>query len=199
MATYKFETPISEKEIRKLRVHDVIYLTGTMITARDAAHRRALDFHKEGKELPINLQGLAVFHCGPIVKKEPDNWVVVSAGPTTSMRMEVLEGEFIKNFGVRLVIGKGGMGKKTTEVMKQYGAVYGVFTGGAAVLAAKFIRKVKSVEWYDLGMPEAMWIFEVKDLGPLIVTIDAQGNNLFEDFNKKVEEKRLKIYEKLGL
>jgi fumarate hydratase subunit beta len=198
MATYKIETPISEEDVRRLRVHDVIYVTGTMITARDAAHRRALDFHKEGKELPINLQGLAVFHCGPIVKKETDKWVVVSAGPTTSMRMEVLEGDFIKNFGVRLVIGKGGMGKRTTEVMKQYGAVYGVFTGGAAVLAAKFIRNVKSVEWYDLGIPEAMWIFEVEDFGPLIVTIDAQGNNLFEDLNKKVEEKRLEIYEKLG-
>ena len=198
MATYNLKTPISEEDVRKLRVNDVIYVTGTIITARDAAHRRALEFHKEGKEPPINLQGLAVFHCGPIVKKETDKWMVVSAGPTTSARMDLFEGEFIKNFRVRVVIGKGGMGKKTTDAMKQYGAVYGVFTGGAAVLAAKSIKNVKSVEWYDLGMPEAMWIFEVEDFGPLTVAIDAHGNNLFEDFHKKVEEKRLEIYKKLG-
>ncbi len=198
MATYKFDTPISEKEIRKLRVNDVIYITGTMITARDAAHRRALEFYKEGKELPINLQGLAVFHCGPIVKKEDDKWIVVAAGPTTSTRMDLFEDEFLNNFKVRVVIGKGGMGKKTTEAMKEHGAVYGAFTGGAAVLAAKAIKNVKSVEWYDLGMPEAMWILEVEDFGPLTVAIDAHGNNLFQDVQKKVEDQRLKIYKKLG-
>ncbi len=198
MATYKFDTPISEKEIRKLRVNDVIYITGTMITARDAAHRRALEFYKEGKELPINLQGLAVFHCGPIVKKEDDKWIVVAAGPTTSTRMDLFEDEFLNNFKVRVVIGKGGMGKKTTEAMKEHGAVYGAFTGGAAVLAARAIKNVKSVEWYDLGMPEAMWILEVEDFGPLTVAIDAHGNNLFQDVQKKVEDQRLKIYKKLG-
>jgi len=198
MTTYKLKTPISEEDTRKLKVNDVIYITGTMITARDAAHRRALEFHKEGKDLPINLQGLAVFHCGPIVKKEDDNWMVVAAGPTTSTRMDLFEDEFIRDFKVRVVIGKGGMGKKTTEAMKKYGAVYGAFTGGAAVLAARAIKSVKSVEWYDLGMPEAMWILEVEDFGPLTVAIDAHGNNLFEDIREKVEEKRLKIYKKLG-
>jgi len=198
MATYKLKTPISEEDVRKLMVNDVIYITGTMITARDSAHRRALEFLKEGKKLPINLQGLAVFHCGPIAKKEDDKWTVVAAGPTTSTRMDLFEDDFIKNFNVRVVIGKGGMGKKTADAMKQYGAVYGAFTGGAAVLAAKAIKNVKSVEWYDLGMPEAMWVLDVEDFGPLAVAIDAHGNNLFEDVQKKVEEKRLKIYEKLG-
>jgi len=198
MATYKLKTPISEEDVRKLMVNDVIYITGTMITARDSAHRRALEFLKEGKKLPINLQGLAVFHCGPIAKKEDDKWTVVAAGPTTSTRMDLFEDDFIKNFNVRVVIGKGGMGKKTADAMKQYGAVYGALTGGAAVLAAKAIKNVKSVEWYDLGMPEAMWVLDVEDFGPLAVAIDAHGNNLFEDVQKKVEEKRLKIYEKLG-
>ena len=199
MATYKLKTPISEEDIRKLMVNDVIYVTGTMITARDAAHRRALELHKEGKKLPVNLQGLAVFHCGPIVKKEDDKWMVVAAGPTTSTRMDLFEDEFIRDFKVRVVIGKGGMGKKTTEAMKRYGAVYGAFTGGAAVLAAKAIKNVKSVEWYDLGMPEALWVLEVEDFGPLTVAIDAHGNNLFEDVQKKVEESRQKIYQKLGV
>ncbi|KPV63061.1 MAG: fumarate hydratase [Candidatus Bathyarchaeota archaeon BA2] len=199
MATYKLKTPISEEDTRKLKVNDIIYITGTIITARDAAHRRALEFHREKKKLPVNLQGLAVFHCGPIVKKENDKWIVVAAGPTTSTRMDLFEDEFIKNFKIRVVIGKGGMGKKTTKAMKQYGAVYGAFTGGAAVLAAKAIKNVKSVEWYDLGMPEALWVLEVEEFGPLTVAIDAHGNNLFEDVQKKVEESRQKIYQKLGV
>jgi fumarate hydratase subunit beta len=199
MAVYHLKTPISEEEIRKLKVNDVLYITGTIVTARDQAHRRALEYAKEGKPLPINLEGLAVFHCGPVVSKEGDKWIAVAAGPTTSTRMDIFEDEFIKNFKVRVVIGKGGMGKKTTDAMAKYGAVYGAFTGGAAILAAKAIKKVKGVEWLDLGMPEALWIFEVKDFGPLAVAIDSHGNNLFMDVAKAVEENRKKIYQKLGL
>jgi fumarate hydratase subunit beta len=177
----------------------VLYITGTIVTARDQAHRRALEYFKQGKPLPINLEGLAVFHCGPVVSKEGEKWVAVAAGPTTSTRMDIFEDEFIKNFKVRVVIGKGGMGKKTTDAMAKYGAVYGAFTGGAAILAAKAIKNVRGVEWLDLGTPEALWIFEVEDFGPLTVAIDSHGNNLFTDVAKTVEEKRKKIYEKLGL
>jgi len=199
MATYKLKTPISEEDVRKLKVNDVIYITGTMFTARDSAHKRALEYYKQGKKMPINPQGLAVFHCGPIVKRENDKWTIVAAGPTTSTRMDLFEDEFIKNYKVRVVIGKGGMGQKTTDAMKKYGAVYGAFTGGAAVLAARAVKSVKTVEWFDLGMPEALWILEVEDFGPLTVAIDSYGNNLFEDVRKKVEENRPKIYEKLGI
>ncbi|MGQ9565241.1 MAG: FumA C-terminus/TtdB family hydratase beta subunit [Candidatus Bathyarchaeales archaeon] len=199
MATYKFKTPISEEDIRKLKTNDVLYITGTIVTARDQAHRRALEWAKEGKKLPIDLKGLAVFHCGPIVKKEGDKWVAVAAGPTTSTRMDIFEDEFIKNFGVRVVIGKGGMGKRTTEAMKKYGAVYGAFTGGAAALAAKAIKNVRAVEWYDLGMPEALWIFEVEEFGPLSVAIDSHGNNIFDQVAKTAEENRAKIYATLGI
>jgi fumarate hydratase subunit beta len=199
MVVYKFKTPISEEDVRKLKVNDVLYVTGTIVTARDQAHRRALDFFKEGKPLPINLEGLAVFHCGPVVSKEGDKWIAVAAGPTTSTRMDIFEDEFIKNFKVRVVIGKGGMGKKTTDAMAKYGAVYGAFTGGAAILAAKAIKNVKSVEWLDLGTPEALWIFEVEEFGPLAVAIDSHGNNIFMDVQKKVEENKQKIYQKLGL
>lgn len=199
MATYKLTTPISEEQIRKLKVNDVVYITGTIVTARDQAHKRALQFYKEGKQLPINLEGLAVFHCGPIVKKEGDEWTIVAAGPTTSTRMDIFEDEFIKNFKTRVIIGKGGMGKRTTDAMQKYGAIYGAFTGGAAVLAAKAIKSVKSVEWFDLGMPEALWILEAEEFGPLTVAIDSHSNNLFEDVKKKTEENRIAIYEKLGI
>ena len=199
MAVYKFKTPMSEEEIRKLRVNDVLYVSGTMFTARDQAHKRALEYFKQRKPLPLSLEGLAVFHCGPIVKKKEDRWTIVAAGPTTSTRMEIFEDEFIKNFRVRVVIGKGGMGKRTAEAMVKYGAVYGAFTGGAAILAAKAIKSVKSVEWLDLGMPEAMWILEVEEFGPLAIAIDSHGNNLFEDVKRKVEENKQRIYQKLGL
>ena len=199
MAVYRFKTPISEEEIRELKVNDVLYITGTIVTARDQAHRRALEYFKEGRSLPINLEGLAVFHCGPVVGKEGEKWIAVAAGPTTSTRMDIFEDEFIKNFKVRVVIGKGGMGKKTTNAMAKYGAVYGAFTGGAAILAAKAIKNVKSVEWLDLGTPEALWVFEVEDFGPLAVAIDSHGNNIFMDIQKKVEENKQKIYQKLGL
>lgn len=199
MAIYKLKTPISEEEVRKLKVNDTIYVTGTMVTARDSAHKRALEFFKGGREVPIKLEGLAVFHCGPIVRKEGDKWTVVAAGPTTSTRMDLFEDEFIKVFKVRVVIGKGGMGKRTTEGMKKYGAVYGAFTGGAAVLAARAIKNVRSVEWLDLGMPEALWILEVEEFGPLIVAIDTHGNNLFEKVQKKVDGNRQKVYERLNV
>jgi len=199
MAVYKFKTPISEEEIRKLRVNDVLYVSGLMFTARDQAHKRALEYFKQSKPLPLSLEGLAVFHCGPIVKKKEDRWTIVAAGPTTSTRMEIFEDEFIKNFKVRVIIGKGGMGKRTTEAMAKYGAVYGAFTGGAAILAAKAIKNVRTVEWLDLGMPEAMWILEVEQFGPLAIAIDSHGNNLFEDVRRKVEENKQRIYQKLGL
>ncbi|UCB59662.1 MAG: fumarate hydratase C-terminal domain-containing protein [Candidatus Bathyarchaeota archaeon] len=199
MAIYRLTTPISELQIRKLKVNDVIYVTGTIVTARDQAHKRALQHHKEGKELPINLEGLAVFHCGPIVKKEDDGWIIVAAGPTTSTRMDIFEDEFIKNFKTRVVIGKGGMGNRTTEAMHRYGAVYGAFTGGAAVLAAKSIRAVKAVEWFDLGMPEALWILDAEDFGPLTIAIDSHNNNLFEDIKSRTRNNRKLIYEKLGI
>ncbi len=199
MVVCRFRTPISEEKVRKLHVNDTLYITGTVVTARDAAHRRALEFLKKGKKLPVDLEGMALFHCGPIVKQERDRWKVVAAGPTTSSRMDMFEDEIIKNFRVRVVVGKGGMGKKTADAMKLYGAVYGALTGGAAVLAAKAVKRVKGVEWSDLGMPEALWILEVMDFGPLTVAIDTHGNNLFQDIQTKANEEKRKIYKKLGV
>lgn len=199
MTTYELNTPISEEDIRKLRVKDVVYVTGTIFTARDEAHERALEWFEAKKPLPIDPTGLAVFHCGPIVRKVESGWKLVAAGPTTSTRMEMLEAKFIEAFKVRVIIGKGGMGAKTAAAMKRVGAIYGAFTGGAAVLAAKAVQRIKDVAWLDLGMPEALWIMEVKRFGPLIVAIDSTGENLFERVGNRVERNRRQIYDQLGV
>jgi fumarate hydratase subunit beta len=193
LTVFRLKTPISEAEIRKLRVNDTLYISGTIVTARDQAHRRALEYADRNEPLPVNLEGLAVFHCGPIMRKDDDKWFVVAAGPTTSTRMESVEPEFIKRFKSRVVIGKGGMGEKTTEAMAKYGAVYGAFTGGAAVLAANTVKRVNDVAWLDLGMPEAMWVLEVEAFGPLIVAIDSYGNNLFRDVAARAKLNRQRV------
>jgi fumarate hydratase subunit beta len=199
LATYEFRLPISEADTRKLRVNDVLYVSGTIVTARDQAHRRALEFAKAGKSFPLNLEGLAVYHCGPVMYKQGEKWVAVAAGPTTSTRMDACTDEFLKAFKPRIIIGKGGMGKRTADALTQFGTVYCAFTGGAAVLAAKAIRCVRGVEWLDLGMPEAMWILEVDKFGPLVVAIDSHRGNLYADVAAKAEANKRLIYEKFGL
>jgi fumarate hydratase subunit beta len=193
MATIKLQTPVSEEEIRKIRVGDILYISGTAITARDEAHMRALEHHEEEKPLPVSFAGVALYHCGPLVKKTDDKWEVVVAGPTTSIRMETLEYDFIKIFRPKVVIGKGGMGDQTAKAMREFGAVYCDYTGGAAVLAANAIEEVEKVEWLDLGMPEALWVLRVKEFGPLVVTIDTLGKNLHEDLTREIEAKKDKI------
>ncbi len=199
MVIVSLKTPVSEEEIRRLHVNDTVYISGTIATARDQAHKRMIDYVKQGKQLPVNLEGLAIYHCGPVVIQQKNNWHVVAAGPTTSTRLEVYTAAVLKGFKPRVIIGKGGMGEKTTEAMKTYGAIYGAFTGGAGVLAAKAVKSVKDVIWPDLGMPEAMWIFEMEDFGPLTVAIDAHGNNLFHDVAQSTERNREVVYHKLGL
>jgi fumarate hydratase subunit beta len=196
---YRLRIPIPESDVRKLKIGDIVYVTGTMVTARDQAHRRALALHKEGKPIPIDLRGGVVFHCGPVVKKKDGGWEIVAAGPTTSTRMELFQAEFIEAFRPSIIVGKGGMGPRTAEAMKKFGAVYCDFTGGAAVLAAKAVESVRGVEWFELGIPEAMWILEVKDFGPLLVTIDSHGNSHHANVAKIVEENRPKIYSMLGI
>jgi len=178
---YRLRVPLSEEDMRKLRVGDIVYLTGVVHTARDAAHRRIIEYLREGKLLPFDLRGGVIYHCGPVVAKKDGQWVVVAGGPTTSARMELYEYEVIEKLNVRVVIGKGGMGKRTAEACAKYGAVYATYTGGAGVLAAQSIKRVIDVHWLDLGIPEAVWVFEVEDFGPLVVAIDSAGRNLIEE------------------
>ncbi|RJX15415.1 fumarate hydratase [Candidatus Bathyarchaeota archaeon] len=198
MVEYKLKTPIKEEDVRKLRVGDVVYITGLIYTARDQAHRRILEYVEKGQKLPVDLNGSVIFHVGPLMRKEDDNWIVVSAGPTTSTRMNLTTPKLLENFKVRIIIGKGGMSREVAEALKRFGAVYCHFTGGAGVLAAKNIRKVEGVEWLDLGMPEALWKLQVEDFGPLTVTIDSNGNSLYEEVGKKVKENLEKILQQIG-
>lgn len=171
-------TPIADEDIASLRIGDVVYLDGLLVTCRDVGHRRLIEL---GRDLPVDLKGLAIFHAGPIVAKEGDGWRMISIGPTTSMRMERYESRFIEQTGVKLIVGKGGMGADTAEACKRHKAVHAVFPGGCAVLAAIEVEAVERVEWLDLGMPEALWVCRVKRFGPLIISIDTEGNNLFAD------------------
>jgi L(+)-tartrate dehydratase beta subunit len=180
------KTVIQSEDVERLHVGDIVFLDGYLVTCRDMAHRRLIDFKMQ---LPVELDGLAILHAGPIVAKDNDGWKIVSIGPTISMRMEVHEKEFIKQTGVKLVVGKGGMGPKTVEGCAAHKAVHAVFPGGCAVLAASRVERIKRVEWLDLGMPEALWVMQVKNFGPLIISIDTHGNNLF-DKNRAVYNDR---------
>jgi len=199
MTTYKLITPISEEAVRKLKTGDTVYASGTMFTARDQAHRRALELARQGKPLPVNFRNTIVFHCGPVARKRDERWEILAAGPTTSTRMEGAEAEFIERFGPRIIVGKAGMGAKTTEAMKKHGAVYCDFTGGAGVLAARAIERVEGVEWIDLGIPEAVWILRIREFGPMTVAIDSSGRNLYEEVASMVEKNKAKVYESLGI
>jgi fumarate hydratase class I len=169
------EAPISEAQIRKLRVGDVVLLNGRMFTGRDAVHA-----HLVKNPPPVDLNGQVIYHCGPVMLKQGDRWSVAAAGPTTSIREEPYQGDIIKKYGVRAVIGKGGMGAKTLAALKESGAVYLNAIGGAAQFYARCIDRVDGVSLTEFGTPEAMWHFHVHDF-PAIVTMDAHGNSLHKD------------------
>jgi len=192
-------TPIPPEQLKEIKIGDIVYLTGTVVTARDEAHLKALELHKEGKQPPVDFNGIGLFHCGPVMKKdENDEWIVVAAGPTTSARMEIFQDEFIKVFHPGIIIGKGGMGDRTTKACQEETCVYSYFTGGAALLAADRIKKVKDVFWFEeLGMPESLWLFDVENFGPLTITIDTHGGNMTEKRIKKIEENKDKILQNL--
>ncbi len=191
--------PLTVEEVRRLSLGDIVYLSGALYTARDEAHLRMLEHKREGKPIPVDLEGSAIFHCGPIMERRGDGWRVVAAGPTTSSRMNSMEPQTIREFGIRAVVGKGGMDNNTVKAMQEHGCVYLAITGGAAVLAAKGVKEVKGVHWLDLGMPEAFWVLEVEGFGPLTVAVDAHGHSLYEMVDKEVERNIPRVRERLGI
>ena len=193
-------TPVSAEDLKDIKVGDIVYLDGSMTTCRDVAHRRLVE---EGRELPVDVRNNAIFHAGPIIRPlENDKFEMVSVGPTTSMRMEKFEYEFVKLTGVRVIIGKGGMKENTERACKEFGAIHCVFPAGNAVEAATEVEEIVRAEWRDLGMPETLWNCRVKEFGPLIVSIDTQGNNMFEEnkviFNQKKDKAIEEISKQVG-
>jgi fumarate hydratase class I len=188
----KLKTPISEQEIRKLKVGDTVLLSGTVVTGRDEAHKLMVeqkpDFIREA------LKEAVIYHCGPVVKKlDSGKWIFVSAGPTTSSREEPFQADVVCEYNIRGVIGKGGMGDKTAEGLKRCGAVYFHAVGGAGTLIANSVKEVKTVyKLEEFGTPEAFWVIEVEDF-PVVVTMDANGGSL----HKEVKEKSEKIANEL--
>jgi fumarate hydratase class I len=171
----KLQAPITEEQVRALAVGDVVLISGRMFTGRDAVHA-----HLMKHEPPVDLNGAVLYHCGPVVAKSGETWRVTAAGPTTSIREEPYQADIIKKYGVRVVIGKGGMGAKTLAGLKASGAVYLNGIGGAAQFYARCIERVDGVSLMEFGTPEAMWHLEVRDF-PAIVTMDAHGNSLHKD------------------
>lgn len=174
----RLTTPISEEDIRSLRVGDVVILSGEMHTGRDALHKYLMDH-----DAPVDLDGAVIYHCGPVMMKDEEGWHVKAAGPTTSIREEPYQGDIIKKFGIRAVIGKGGMGPKTLKALQEHGGVYLNAIGGAAQYYAECIKKVNAVDFMEFGIPEAMWHLDVEGFAA-IVTMDAHGNSLHADVEK---------------
>jgi fumarate hydratase class I len=181
--------PLSEADVRALKVGDVVLITGEMFTGRDAVHA-----HLTKHAPPVNLNGSVLYHCGPVMLKQGEQWTVKAAGPTTSSREEPYQADIIRNYGVRAVIGKGGMGKKTLAALKDSGAVYLNAIGGAAQYYARSIEQVLGVHLLDFGIPEAMWHLRAKDF-VAIVTMDAHGASLHAEIEKETGE-RLHALEK---
>lgn len=193
-------TPISDEDLKDLKIGEIVYLTGSLTTCRDVAHRRLVEGHRE---LPVDVKNNAIFHAGPIIRPlENDKFEMVSVGPTTSMRMEKFEKEFVEQTGVKVIIGKGGMGPNTEYACKNFKAIHCVFPAGNAVVAAVEVEEIVKAEWRDLGMPETLWNCKVKEFGPLIISIDTEGNNLFEKnkvvFNQRKEKALEDIYKEVS-
>jgi fumarate hydratase class I len=176
--------PISEEQIRGLKVGDVVEITGRMYTGRDAIHKYLTDH-----DAPVDLNGQVIYHCGPVMAKDEEgNWSVKAAGPTTSIREEPYQGDIMKKFGIRAVIGKGGMGPKTLAALQEHGGVYLNAIGGAAQYYADRIKGVDGVDLMEFGIPEAMWHLQVEGF-TAVVTMDSHGNSLHRDVDKSSLEK----------
>lgn len=168
----ELSTPLTKEKISELTAGDSVLLSGTIATARDKAHLRAL----ERNQFPLDLKGIPIFHAGPLVKKKNEEYEIVAVGPTTSSRMDSLEEDFLRKFQAPAVIGKGGM---NPDIFKKTGSVYLAMTGGCAASAASKIKEILNVHWLDLSLPEAVWVLRIKDL-PLLVGVDSEGNSVFD-------------------
>lgn len=187
MKIIKLNYPLSEVDIRELRIRDTVYFDGMVYITRDLGHKRIVNYIEHGKELPISLEGAAIYHAGPVVNKKNDKWDIVNCGPTSSARMNPYTPAVIKT-GVRALIGKGSMDDATLRAMKTHGAVF-LAAYSLANIQAQHFEQVLGVHWLDLSTTEAIWVVLVKDWGPLIVAMDSHGNNLYSEITQRARER----------
>jgi len=181
----KINLPLSKKDALSLKVGDVVLINGIIVTGRDKIHKFLFYERPSKKDIPFNLRGTILYHCGPIVKKSDSGYKIVASGPTTSIRVETYEHRIISLYGIRGIMGKGGMCERTLDAMKKNGCVYFHTIGGAAVYLADRVKRVVDVwKLEEFGVPEAMWQLEVENF-PAIVTMDAHGRSLHSDIAKK--------------
>lgn len=192
MTMIELTLPTSEEKIRSLHTGDFVQISGLMYTGRDAAHAYLIE--EVRSEYQERLRDRIIYHCGPVVRRKADgNWEFISAGPTTSIREEVYQADVLERYGLRGIIGKGGMGAKTLEACQRLGAVYLHAIGGAGALIASSVKKVTNVYMLEeFGVPEAFWEIEVEKF-PAIVTMDSHGNSLHD----KIKKQSLKEFERL--
>lgn len=178
----KLTFPFTEEKIRDLKCGEMVLLSGKLVTGRDAVHKRL----HEGVRPPMNLENYIIYHCGPVMMKDAKSgkYRCLAAGPTTSIREEPYQWQVFRDHKVRGVIGKGGMGEKTLNACKEYGAVYFHAVGGAAQVFAEKIVSVDAVHWMELGPPEAIWELAIVDF-PVLVTMDSHGNSLHKEIQGK--------------
>lgn len=194
MNTYELQLPLSEEDVRKLRIGDVVYLTGHIYTSRDMAHLKYRALLENGSPLPKQFQGSAIFHAGPVaMKDENGKWQLRVIGPTTSIRMEPYA-DMVGRMGVKAIIGKGGMAEDTQRAAKQYGYVYLQAAPGCGAKLAEGITGIQDVQYLEMGMPEALWDLEAKRFGPLVVAMDTQGSSIYANLKAKAIEKVNALY-----
>lgn len=186
--------PLREEDIRELKAGDVIYLQGQIFTSRDIGHLRIKEYLEEGKELPVEFEGGAIFHAGPVVKKTDVGWDLTVIGPTTSIRMEPYA-EMVGQIGVKAIIGKGGMSDATLEACNKYGYVYLQAAPGCAVKLTEGIESIQDVHWLDIAMPEALWVLSAVKFGPLVVGMDTHNKSIYKELKNNALDK----LEKMGL
>lgn len=185
MKAVNLTTPIPKEAVLKLDAGDVVYVSGVVYTARDMAHLRLKKLWQNKENLPEDFSGSVIFHAGPVVKKEDDTWKIWVIGPTTSVRMEPYA-EMVGELGVRAIVGKGGMGENTIQSLAKHGGVYLLAAPGCGVTHSEAVKRALRVHWLkEFGVPEAIWVLEVSNWGPLVCGMDAHGKSIFKDITEK--------------
>ena len=195
MAHYELSTPITESDVRKLRVDDTLTINGTLFGIRDATQIHMFD---RGRKTRFDLRGHAVIHTAPNVRKTATGYEPICVGTTTSDRMERFTAPLLGQYGVRLIIGKGGMREASLAAFAKFGGAYLAITGGAAALETTWVEQIEDVDLDDLN-PESLWKFRIRDFGPLLVAMDAHGGNAYVDVQQSVQAARARVLEGLGV